>query len=795
MRWRDPNLEPDARVAALLGDMTLDEKIAQLGSFWDRSRQTDVSGVAVGAEVPDGQVAPDAGGAPPQGQVAPGDDATGAAQDGGPTSYEQAAKHGLGHVTRVFGTRPVEVAKGVAELVEYQRFLVEETRLGIPAIVHEECLAGLTALGATAFPVPPSWGATFDPELIEAVGAAIGADMAALGVHQGLAPLLDVTRDYRWGRVEETIGEDPYLVGVLGAAYVKGVQAQGVIATLKHFVGYPASKAARNHAPVSMGPRELADVMLCPFEMAVREGKARSVMNSYTDIDGVPVAASRELLTDVLRGQWGFTGTVVSDYWAVPFLNSMHKVAPTLGEAAALAVSAGIDIELPDATASVHLAELVESGRVPLDVIDTAVERVLRLKLELGLLDPDWRPAAGAVELDSARNRDLARKAAEEAVIVLENDGILPLAAAPARIAVVGPVAGEARSLFGCYSFPNHVLSRYAGAGLGVAAPSVLDAIRASFPGSAVEHVEAVDFGAEDASRVPAAAAAAQAADLTFVTVGDIAGLFSQGTSGEGCDVETLNLPGSQGALVEAVLATGQPAILVLVTGRPYALGQFAGRAKAIVQAFMPGEEGAGAILRVITGAVNPSGRLPVGIPRHGGGQPGTYLGAPLAQNTDGISNLDPTPLYPFGHGLSYTSFAYSDLALSAADIPDDGLLEVACTVTNTGDRAGADVAQLYLRDVWAQVTRPVKQLYGFARVELAPGESKRVTFQLHADRTAFTGLAGKRIVEPGEFQLWIGRSLTDLPLESTFRITGAVREVGSDHVLTTPVTVASCCP
>ncbi|MDR1767166.1 MAG: glycoside hydrolase family 3 C-terminal domain-containing protein [Propionibacteriaceae bacterium] len=781
--WQDPGRPPAERVESLLAEMTLAEKIAQLGAFWDRAKEADVAGGALLDPAPEGQVAPMAR-VEPEGQVAPMPQAS----DDDPV-FEIAAAAGIGHLTRVYGTRPVDPAQGAAELAERQRFLLERTRLGIPAIAHEECLAGLTSLGATAYPVPPSWGATFDPALIERVGAAIGRDLAALGVHQGLAPLLDVVRDYRWGRVEEAISEDPYLVGTIGTAYVKGLEAQGVVATLKHFVAYPASRAGRNHAPVSMGRRELADIMAWPFEMAVREGGARSVMNSYVDIDGVPVAASRELLTDLLRGQWGFAGTVVSDYWSLPFLHSMHRVAASLGEAAALALAAGIDVELPDAAATSQLARLVEDGVVDEAVVDNAVRRVLAQKLELGLLDDGWRPHAAAVDLDSPANRSLARQVAREAVVLLSNDGLLPLEHAPASIAVVGPVAGEPRSLFGCYSFPNHVLSRYRGAGLGIAAASVLDAVRGTFPDARVEHARGVDFASPDTSGIAQAVAAAQSADLTLVAVGDIAGLFSRGTSGEGCDAETLDLPGAQAALVEAVLATGKPVVLLVVSGRPYALGAYRGRARAIVQAFMPGEEGAQAILDVLSGLVNPSGRLPMGIPDHPGGQPTTYLGPPLAQNTDGISNLDPSPAYPFGHGLSYTTFEYSGLALSAQAIPADGELEVSCRVANTGQRAGADVAQLYLRDVWAQVARPVKQLVGYARVELEPGQSKRLTFRLHADRTAFSGLAGGRVVEPGSFELWIGRSLTDLPLHAAFEITGAVREVFRP-VLTTPVVI-----
>ncbi|MDR1852385.1 MAG: glycoside hydrolase family 3 C-terminal domain-containing protein [Propionibacteriaceae bacterium] len=783
--WQNPTLGTGERVEALLAEMTLTEKIAQLGAYWDHSKETDVASVGLTEVNPEGQVAPDAfTGAEPEGQVAPD---AGAAQS---ETFEKAAVHGLGHITRVFGTRPVSVEQGMAEQAYYQNFLIDNTRLGIPAIVHEECLAGLTAYSATAYPVPPSWGASFDPELAYAIGKAIGQDMRELGVHQGLAPLLDVTRDYRWGRVEETVGEDPYLVGTIGTAYVRGLQTSGIDATLKHFAGYPASKAARNHAPVSMGWRELRDVMLTPFEMAVRVGGARSVMNSYCDIDGVPALASGKLLTDILRGEWGFSGTVVSDYWAVPFLHREHLIAPTLGKAAAIALEAGLDVELPDSTGVSELKPLVESGQVPLELIDQAVRRVLRAKCRHGLLDEGWRsPAPESIDLDKGTSRELARWGAEEAVVLLANDGILPLTS-PGRVAVIGPVAGEPRTLFGCYSFPNHVLSRYQGAPLGIAAASILDKLGERFT---CEYVPGTDFRDPDESGIQGAVEAAKNADVVILTLGDIAGLFDRGTSGEGCDAETLELPGAQAKLADAILALGKPVIMLLVSGRPYALGRYAPRVNAIVQAFMPGEEGAGAIVDVITGAREPIGHLPLSIPNHVGGQPGTYLGGKLAQASAGISNLDPTPLYPFGYGLSYTSFAYGSLSLSADSIPSDGTVEVYVEVRNTGSRFGVAVPQLYLSDEYAEVVRPVKQLVGFARVELEPGQTKRVTWQLHADRTAFVGAAERFIVEPGKFKLAVGEHAGEPRLETEFEITGERRDVHTGRILETPTEVETC--
>jgi beta-glucosidase-like glycosyl hydrolase len=765
-QWTDPALGVDERVEALLAAMTLEEKVAQLGSVWAGFGQTD-------------------------GQVAPGDEDSPA----GERSYSTAIRHGLGHITRVFGTAPVTAEEGRARSVALQRELVDNTRLGIPAIVHEECLTGFTTLNATIYPTALAWASTFDPELVERMARAVGADMRAVGVHQGLAPVLDVVRDYRWGRVEETLGEDPYLVAMLGSAYVRGLESEGVIATLKHFAGYSASRAARNHAPVSMGPRELRDVILPPFETALRLGGARSVMNSYVDIDGVPGGANRALLTGVLRDEWGFAGTVVSDYWAVPFLLTKHRVASELGGAGAVALTAGLDIELPEtACYGDALVGEIRAGRVPAELVDRSVRRVLRQKADLGLLDADWTPegavAAGAgIDLDAPANRQLARDIAERSVTLLANDrGVLPLdPAAPRRIAVIGPCADDPQAFMGCYSYPNHVLGDYPELGIGVAADSLWTALRAEFPSADLTLHEGCPIRDDDRSGIAAAVAAAGAADLVIAVVGDRAGLFGRGTSGEGCDAEDLSLPGVQGALLSSVLAAGTPVIVVVVSGRPYALGSFT-EAAALVQAFMPGEEGGAAIAGVLSGRINPTGKLPVQVPRLAGGQPSTYLQPPLGAYTRGTSNLDPTAMFAFGHGLSYTTYEYDELAISAPEIPTDGTLTVFIRVRNTGDRDGAEIVQLYLHDVEATVTRPLRQLAGFARVPLAAGAAARVEFTLHADRTAFTGVDLRRIVEPGEFELHIGRSATDLPGYARFRLTGPAREMGADRVLTTPV-------
>lgn len=762
--WNDPSVPVAQRVEALLAALTLEEKIAQLGSFWPTPKSPPVVARRV---------------APMQGAK------------GESRSWEESIAHGLGQLTRPFGTGPVDVAEGLEQLRKYQHAVTEKSRLGIPAIAHEECLTGFCSLGATVYPAAIAWGATFEPALVREMAQAIGEDMRALGIHQGLAPLMDVVRDYRWGRVEETIGEDPYLVGTIGTAYVQGLQAAGVIATLKHFAGYSASRAGRNHAPAPVGRRELEDMILPPFEMAIREGHAGSVMNSYCDIDGVPVGASVELLTGVLRDRWGFEGTVVSDYYAVRFLETMHHVAQDVTHAGALALRAGLDVELPSSNAVTHLPSAMQQGLVSDQEVDRAARRVLRQKIELGLLDEGHDVSADGepVDLDSIRNRELARRLAEQSVVLLANDGTLPLAPST-HVALLGPCAGDARTFLGCYSYPNHVLPRYPDLGLGLDVENLVDALRSELGVGRVTHEVGVSVLEPDRSGLDAAVRAARAADVAVVAVGDRAGMFGSGTSGEGCDAVDLALPGLQAEFVEAVLQTGTPTVLVVVSGRPYALGAFGGRCAAVVQAFMPGVEGGRAISGVLSGRLNPSGKLPVGIPNHPGGQPGTYLVPPLGWYSAGLSNLDPRPLYPFGHGLSYTTFAIDGLRISAAEVPVDGTVDISATVTNTGTRAGAEVVQLYLADPVAEVTRPIRQLAGYTKVPLEPGESRRVTFEVNADRTSFTGLDLRRVVEPGEISVMVGSSSDELPLVGSFTLVGERRVVGEGRVLMTPVRV-----
>jgi beta-xylosidase len=773
-RWQDTSLTPGARADALIAVMTLEEKLGQLVGVW------------VGASDSGDEVAPH------QHDLAEA-----------PVDLDSLLPSGLGQLTRPFGTRPVDPALGALSLLRTQRRIAAANRFGIPALAHEECLAGFSAWQATAYPVPLSWGATFNPGLVREMAAAIGRDMRSVGVHQGLAPVLDVVRDGRWGRVEETIGEDPYLVGTVATAYVQGLESAGIVATLKHFAGYSASRAGRNLAPVGMGVRERADVVLPPFEMAVREGRPRSVMHAYTDTDGIPSAADAGLLTGLLRDTWGFTGTVVADYFGIAFLKLLHGVAADWADAAGQALAAGVDVELPTVkTFGQPLLDAVRSGAVAEQLVDRALRRVLAQKAELGLLDPDWdpRPTAlagagaggdgegdaeavrGSVDLDRPENRELARRIAEQAVVLLRNDGTLPLAA-PRRIALIGPNADQPTAVLGCYSFPVHVGGQHPGTPLGIALPTLRETLAAEFPDSELLYAPGTGVDGPDTSGIPAAVALAAGADVVVLALGDRAGLFGRGTSGEGCDVESLQLPGAQQQLLDALLDAGTPVVLVLLAGRPYALGRAVTESAAIVQSFFPGEAGTGAVAGVLSGRVEPSGRLPVSVPGRPGVQPSTYLAAPLGRVTE-VSSTDPTAAYGFGHGLSYTSFGWEELTVGTGTAATDGEFQLSFTLRNTGRRTGTETVQLYLHDPVASVVQPVQRLIGYRRVELEPGQEQRISVTVPADLASFTGRDGVRVVEPGELELRIGASCTDTRLTAVVRLEGPVRPVGHDRRL-----------
>ena len=765
-RYLDPSLPVDERVDDLLDRMTPDEKLAQLGSLW-------VFEILEGTSLDPGKAAARLG-------------------------------SGIGQITRVAGATNLELPAVAALANEIQRFLVQETRLGIPAIVHEECLHGFLARGAVCYPQSIGMAAAWDPALVETIAAGIARQMRSAGAHQALSPIFDVARDPRWGRIEETYGEDPYLVAALGAAYVRGLQdagASSVLATGKHMVGHGVPEGGLNRAPAHIGPRELRDVFLFPFEAAVRDAGMRSMMHAYEDVDGVPCVASRELFTTMLRDEWGFDGIVVSDYEGIDELASSHAVVADLSQAGVRALEAGIDVELPTTAAYGRpLADALAAGRLDPALVDRAVARVLRIKFELGLFEQPFVDAR-AVVVPSAQERALAADAARASMVLLRNDGTLPLRDDLSTIAVIGPNADSARNLLGDYAHVAHIetliemrdrldsSSFPIPQGLDVAEdldgrPTILDAIRERCsPSTDVLYARGCGVLDGGDGEIEQAAAIARQADVAILVVGEKSGLTKDCTCGETRDRLELTLPGRQEELVAAVAATGTPAVIVLVAGRPLTIEAAAARSAAVLHAWCPGDEGPVAVADVLFGAANPGGKLPVTVPRHVGQIPIHYAHKPSGGRShwhDEYVDGSHLPLWPFGHGLSYTRFELSGLEVDRATLDPAGEVAVGVEVANVGERDGDEVVQLYVRDDEASVTRPVKELRGFARVRLAAGERRRVTFRLAAEQLAFTGPDGRLVIEPGRVTLMVGTSSADLPCRAEIEIVGETTVVGA---------------
>jgi beta-glucosidase len=612
--------------------------------------------------------------------------------------------------------------------------------------------------------------------------------MRAVGAHHGLAPVLDVCRDPRWGRTEETLGEDPYLVARMGVAFVQGLQGEslreGVIATAKHFVGYGASDGGMNWAPAGIPPRELREVYLHPFEAAVRVGGIGSVMNAYNEIDGIVCTADRGLLTTTLREEWGFDGCVVSDYFSIRQLESYHRLAADGQEAAAMALDAGLDLELPSTDCyGQPLLDALDAGLVGEHTVDDAVRRVLAAKFELGLFDdPYVDPPNAASAVATPANRALARTIARKSLVLLKNDDVLPLSLGLSSIAVIGPNADTARNLFGDYCYPAHVESLQevlasGGSALGsfdrladlepaeAQGLTVLDAMRERF-GDAVAFARGCDVSGPSRDGLDEAVELARAADVVVLVMGDKAGLGKDCTSGEFRDRASLDLPGVQEDLVRAVVATGTPVVLVLVTGRPSGSEWVHEHCAAVIEAWFPGEEGGVAVAEALAGEVNPGGKLPISFPRSSGQIPVFYahkLSGGRSQPVGDYVDLSASPLYPFGHGLSYTTFELSGATVREEVVGTRGAIVVDVEVANTGERAGDEVVQLYVRDPRASVTRPVLELKSFARVELAPGESKTVTFHVPVAQLGFYDRQLSYVVEAGVIEIFLGRSSDEI--------------------------------
>jgi len=747
--YKNPKLSPEKRTADLIKRMTLEEKVAQMLCIWEDKKTIFYD-------------------------------------ENGNFSLEKIRKHlsnGIGQIARLSDTNggltPTEMVEMANTL---QRFFVEETRLGIPVIFHEECLHGLAAKEATSYPVPIGLASTFNTKLVEKIFSAIAEDARTRGVHQALTPVLDVARDPRWGRVEETFGEDPYLIAQMGIAAVKGLQGDGkfydqnkVIATLKHFAAHGQPESGINCAPANFSERLLRDVFLYPFKEVIKKANAVSVMASYNEIDGVPSHANKWLLKKVLRDEWNFKGYVVSDYYAIKELNIReealsHSVAKDKAEAAKLAVEAGVNIEFPNPDCYLNLIELVKSGIIQESDIDELIEPMLRYKFQLGLFDnPYIQTTNNQFEEKLIKDRELALQAARETIVLLKNENnILPLKNVKS-IAVIGPNADRVL-LGGYHGTPKFYSSVYQG--IKEKANNNIEVLysegcKITIGGSWNEDEVMLPKPEDDELLIKEAIEVAKKAEVIVLAIGG-----NEQTSREAWskthlgDRPNLDLVGRQNKLVEEMLKLGKPVIVLLFNGRPNSINFIKENAHAILECWYLGQETGKAVADVLFGDYNPSGKLPISIPRSAGHIPCYYNYKPSARR--GYLFDDVTPLFPFGYGMSYTKFKFINHRLAKDKIKLGETTQLSVVVQNIGDMAGEEVVQLYIRDIFSSVTRPVKELKGFKKVKLQPSESKTVIFDITPELLSFTNIDMQYTVEPGEFEIMVGNSSRDEDLLKT---------------------------
>lgn len=743
--YRDPKLPIEQRIADLLSRMTLEEKVAQMGSAWENPGFRNVQKTFFVDE---------------KGNFLPGEAAI-------------VLKDGIGQISR-----PGE-GRNARTMAEYtntvQKWVRDNTRLGIPVLFHVECLHGFVAPGATSYPQAIALASTWDPALLHDVFSAVAAEARAAGAQQCLAPVLDLARDPRWGRTEETYGEDPYLVSQIGLAAIRGFQGPGpfidkshVTATAKHFAVHGQPESGTNVGPGNYSERVVRDYFLRPFEVAIKQGHIANVMPSYNEIDGIPSHSNRHLLGDILRREWGFQGAVTSDYFGITELRTVHHLVPDNAAAARLALDAGVDIELPFFAAYPSLIEAVHQGQVSEAQIDRAVARLLRVKFLAGLFDdPFVDPAYAEKITNSPEHRQLALKAAREAIILLKNEGhLLPLPKGKyKKIAVIGPNAAEVH-LGGYSDNPGRGVSLLQGIKNKVGSSAeVLYALGCKITESDPDwNADKVVLGdpALNAKRIEEAVAVARKADVVILALGG-----NEQTSREAWavnhpgDRDDLDLLGNQDDLAKAILATGKPTIVFLQHGRPNSINFIAEHVPAILDGWYLGQEGGTAMADVIFGDYNPAGRLPITVPRSVGQLPDYYYQKPSAHREYlGASTL---PLFPFGWGLSYTTFKYSNLKATPETIGPRGSATISVDVTNTGSLRGDEVVQLYIHQQYSLVTRPVKELRGFRRITLDPGQTQTVEFTLGPEELSYLDRDMRRVVEPAPFDIMAGGNSTDL--------------------------------
>lgn len=756
MTYKDASKSPEERVVDLLSRMTIEEKAAQMMGVWNEKKETLID-------------------------------------EKGNFDFEKACKayahgNGIGQVGRPSDAGKDEEASheegfNARQTVELtnaiQKFFIENSRLGIPVVFHEECLHGLASKGATSFPQPIGLGGTFNPELVEKLYEMTAEETRVRGGHQALTPVVDVARDPRWGRVEETFGEDPYLVSQLGVAAVKGFQGDGefnnkkhIMATLKHFAAHGEPESGQNCGPVNISERVLRETFLMPFKEAVQEANVVSIMASYNEIDGIPSHANQWLLKDVLRDEWGFKGFVVSDYYAILELFDRpdthgHHIAEDKKHAAELGIKAGVNIELPEPDCYLNIKELVEEGRLTEQDLDDMVGPMLYWKFKMGLFDDPYLDPEEAEKISgSEKNKKLALQAAQETITLLKNEAnVLPLDSSQTKtIAVVGPNANC--SLLGGYS------------GAPETNITILDGIKAKAEAHNIEVIysegckitvggrweeDAVVVPTPDENRKSIALAVEDVkdADVIVVAIGGNDQTSREAWSSKHMgDRTNLDLFGDQDELVDALVATGKPIIACVVNGRPLSINNVAEKVHGILECWYLGQEGGNAVADILFGDVNPGGKLPISIPRSVGQLPIYYNYKPSARR--GFLFDDSKPLYPFGYGLSYTNFKFENVRLEEAKITADGGTTVFVDVTNTGDREGSEVVQMYIRDLHSSVTRPVKELKGFKKVWLKPGETRTVSIPVQKKSLAFYNVRMNYVVEPGDFEIMVGNSSRD---------------------------------
>jgi len=744
MPYRDSNAPVEQRVADLLSRMTLEEKVAQLTSTME------MLGFDSGASKSF---------VDKQGKFLP----------------EHAAEifgRGIGQISRPGGMRgPRETAEFTNAI---QKWMIENTRLGIPVMFHEEALHGPATHGATSFPQAIALASTWDSDLVYEVFSATALETRSRGVHQVLSPVLDLARDPRWGRTEETYGEDPYLAARMGVAAVRGFQGNAppvdkahVIATGKHFAVHGQPENGTNVGPANYSERIIREQFLVPFEAAVKKAKLQSIMASYNEIDGVPSHANRDLLEGILRSEWGFAGHIVSDYFGIRELKEKHFVAGSYEESARQALEAGVDLELPYAEVYPLLLEQVRQGRISEAALDASVARVLRSKFITGLFDDPYAdPDLAEKVSNSQEHRVLALRAAREAIILLKNEGgLLPLDKDKfKKIAVIGPNAEEVH--LGNYSgFPERGVSILQGIKDRVGAENVIfaEGCRITENRPAPFSNEEIRFGDPElnAGRIREAFSIAEKADVIILALGGNELTSRESWTGHLGDRDSLDLPGSQDDLVRAMMGLGKPVVVFLQHGRPNAINYISENVPAILEGWYLGQEGGTAVADVLFGDYNPGGKLPVSVPRTTGQLPIFYNYKPTARR--GYIGSATDPIYPFGWGLSYTTFKYANLSVTPDNIGTGAKTAVSVDVTNAGNVTGDEVVQLYIRDEVSSVTRPVKELKGFKRITLEPGETRTVSFSLGPEELSFLDRDMHRTVEPGAFRIMIGGNSVDL--------------------------------